>query len=173
MWPCQGHPDAYSRVLRSARERHQADDSVGQLRASHGCPVCGGENGGKWTCSPCTSDVNTLRELFRNLQAWHSLYEAREVEDTLTSAETGMTWTLFDVDYLYEQRSRLPQQMRVVIELYLYQNLLEEETAIRLGVARTNPVAIYATAGLTKLVAMAKGGELSGFHWESKRAVAA
>lgn len=139
---------------------------MGQLRSSSGCPVCGAENGGRWTCNPCTLDVNTLRELFRNLQAWHSLFESREVDDTLVSSATGQVWTLFDVDYLYAQRIRLPDRMRQVIELHLYGNLLEKETARRIGVSESNPVAIYATAGLTKLVGMAKAGDLSGFRWQ-------
>lgn len=137
---------------------------MGQLR-SKTCPVCTGPNEGKWTCPGCTPQVNRLREAFRNLQAWHALYESREVDEVITSS-SGESWSIWDVDYLYSQRFRLPPQMRAAIEFFLYENMLEKDAAVRMGVSASNPVAMYATVGLTKLVAMARNGELPGFTWE-------
>lgn len=108
--------------------------------------------------------VNTHRELIRNLQAWHSMFEALEVSDTLVSGCDGAEYSLWDIDYLYLQRSVLPEQMRRAIELCLYENVLEREAAVCMGVAPSTPVAIYATVGLTRLLAMAYNSSLPGYH---------
>lgn len=163
-WPCRGHPCAYSGALRRDQGEALRAVDIGQLRAKQ-CPVCAGPNEGKWTCPDCTPQVNLLRELFRNLQAWHSALEAHEVGEVIESSD-GKEWSIWDADYLYGQRHRLPPQMRAAIELFLYENLLERDAAVRMGVSASNPVAMYATVGCTKLVGMARNGELSGFTWE-------
>lgn len=109
--------------------------------------------------------LDTMREAVRNLQSWHSLFEALEVSDTLTAAD-GRSYTLWDVQYLYDQRHRLPNQQRIAIELCLYDNVLERDAARRMGTSDDNPVAVYATVGLTKLIRMAKDGDLPLFRFE-------
>jgi len=140
---------------------------LGQLRSKQ-CPICDGANGGKWTCPPCTAEVNRYRELIRNLQSWRSLFEALEVPDILRSETTGREVSLWDIEYFYEQRSRLPEQMRVAIELCLYENVLERDAAKRMGTSETNPVAVYATVGLTKLLRLARNGEFPLFKPDSE-----
>lgn len=140
---------------------------MGQLRSARGCPICGGENGGKWTCGDCTPQVNTLRELIRNLQSWAALHEAREVDEILIDHATGIEWCLWDVQHLYAQRHRLPQQMRLAIEFCLFENMKEKDAAVRMGVAESNPVAMYATVGLTKIIAMSRSGEVPGYLWDA------
>lgn len=100
-----------------------------------------------------------MRELIRNLQTWRSHYEALEVPDVLTASD-GRSYTLWDVTYFYEQRHRLPDQMRTAIELCLYENVLERDAAKRMGTSETNPVSVYATVGLTYLIRMARDGEM-------------
>lgn len=136
---------------------------MGQLRAKS-CPICGGENHGRWTCEGCTVVVNTHRELIRNLQAWHSMFESLQVSDTLVSGVDGAEYSLWDIDYLYAQRARLPEQMCRAIELCLYENVLEKKAAVLMGVAESNPVAVYATVGLTRLLALALAGDLPGYR---------
>ena len=135
---------------------------MGQLKAK-ACPVCNGENDGRWTCEVCTPIVNVHRELIRNLQAWRSLYEAREVDDVLI-AEDGRSYCLWDVEHFYGQRFRVPPQQHRAIELCLDQNVLEKNAAVMMGVAPTNPVSVYATVGLCKMLALAVTGELPNYR---------
>lgn len=135
---------------------------MGQLKSAS-CPVCLGINNGRWTCPDCTALVNTHRELIRNLQAWKSLLEGLEVEDTIVSSD-GRSHTIWDVEYFYAQRKRLPQQMQRAIELFLFENHKESEAAVRMGLTDTSPIGIYATVGLTKLLAMARAGEFPGYR---------
>lgn len=46
----------------------------------------------------------------------------------------------------------LPRRQQQAIELFLIQNVLEEEAAVMMGVSPTNPVGMYATAGLERLL---------------------
>lgn len=99
----------------------------------------------------------------RNLQAWRSLFEAHEVPDLLVASD-GRSYCLWDIEYFYEQRFRVPPQQHRAIELCLYENVLEKNAAVMMGVAETNPVAVYATVGLCKLLSMAYLGDLPGYR---------
>lgn len=105
--------------------------------------------------------VAILRELFRNLQQFRAFFED-EHQDTIRDAQ-GREWCLWDIEYLYEQRHVLSDRQCEAIELCLYRNMTEESAAIKMGVSPTNPVAMYATDGLKKLVAMVENGELSRY----------
>ena len=107
-------------------------------------------------------DVRTLRECFRQLQQWRSFYESDGV-DTINTPE-GDEISLWDIDYLYNQLHRLPKRQREAIELYLVQNMRESDAAVAMGVSPTNPVGIYATVGLNKLVEMIESGLLPRFR---------
>lgn len=107
--------------------------------------------------------MNVHRELVRNLQAWHSLFESQEAPEVLVASD-GRSYSLWDVDCFYEQRVLLPEQMRRSMELCLYQNVLERDAAVLMGVAATNPVAVYATVGLTRLLSLAYNGELPNYR---------
>jgi hypothetical protein len=106
-------------------------------------------------------DVKTLRELFRQLQAWHSIYESDGVD--VITGDLGVQICLWDIDYLYTQLYRLPKRQHEAIELYLVQNMREADAAVAMGVSETNPIGIYATVGLTKLIDMIDAGELPRF----------
>lgn len=105
--------------------------------------------------------VTVLREMFRNLQAFRSYYES-EHEDTIRD-HLAREWCLWDLEYLYEQRIVLSPRQCQAIELCLFENMTEEAAAIAMGVSPTNPVAMYATDGLRKLVAMVESGELNRY----------
>jgi hypothetical protein len=110
-------------------------------------------------------DVQILRELFRQLQQWYSIYESDQV-DVITGPD-GEEYCLWDVEYLYKQLWRLPKRQREAIELYLVQNMREADAAVAMGVSATNPIGIYATVGLGKIIDMIEAGDLPRFGSET------
>jgi hypothetical protein len=108
-------------------------------------------------------DVGTLRELFRHLHAFRAVFEDDGV-DTICDPD-GFEWSLWDLEYLYrEGLPLLPERMWQAIELCLVRNLKESTAAVQMGVSKTNPVAMYATSGLEKMVALIEQGELPRFR---------
>jgi hypothetical protein len=103
--------------------------------------------------------VETLREMFRHLQAWHSLYEAEGI-DVLTGPD-GEEWSLWDIDILYEMSQHyLSVRQRQAIKLCLYENLSEARAARAMGTDESNPVTMYASSGLETLVHLYRVGML-------------
>lgn len=102
--------------------------------------------------------VSILRELFRNLVSWRSLYQSDGI-DQLTGPD-GEDYSLWDIEWLFEQIHLLPPRQRQAIELCLILNVRERDAAVQMGVSPSNPVAMYATLGLEKLVAMVEDGSL-------------
>lgn len=123
--------------------------------------MCTAENGGRWTCADCSASLAVFRGLIRNLQGWHSAFEAGTVSDVILGPD-GREWSMWDLDKLYETRVKLPHQMRRAVELFLYDNTLERDAAKHMGVSETSPVAIYATVGLTRMLGWARDGEIPG-----------
>lgn len=106
--------------------------------------------------------VNVLRELLRNLQAFRAFYEV-EGQDTITGPD-GQDYNLFDVEYILEQVKLLSPRQRQAIELCLVANIKEKDATAIMGVAPTNPVMMYATNGLSRLCAMIESGEIARYH---------
>jgi len=105
--------------------------------------------------------VAVLRELFRNLQAFHSLFESDGI-DTIT--HEGESYTLADIDELFRQSQKiLPKRQRESIAMCLYMNMKEVDVAEAMGVSSTNPVAMYATAGLKRLIGLVQMGQFPRF----------
>lgn len=127
--------------------------------------MCGGENGGKWTCAGCTGLVNVHRDLLRNLQEWRVLYTNCEVPDVLMAAD-GREYCLWDIERFYEARGALAPRQAMAIELCLWANIAEREAARLMGISPTSPVSIYATVGLSRLLGMAARGEIKGYRLE-------
>ena len=107
-------------------------------------------------------EVGVLRELFRNLQSWRSLYEAEGV-DTL-SGPRGESYSLWDVEYLLENVDKLPPRQAQAIRLYLVEGMREVDAAIQMGLSPSNPIGIYASVGLKKLISMIEEGLLPRWH---------
>lgn len=106
--------------------------------------------------------VAVLRELFRNLQAFRSLYESDGV-DIITDPK-GQTWSLWDLEYLIrEGLPLLPVRQRQAILLCLVKNWREIDAAEAMGVSPTNPVSMYASSGIQKLLEMMDEGTLPRF----------
>jgi DNA-directed RNA polymerase specialized sigma24 family protein len=106
--------------------------------------------------------VSVLRELFRHYQAFRALYETEGI-DTVVGPE-GDEFSLWDVQYLARQLHRLPPRQREAIQLCLIENKKESDAAVLMGVSVTNPVAMYATEGLKKIVELVQTGALPGFR---------
>ena len=106
--------------------------------------------------------VGVLRELFRHLQAWESLYESDHV-DVITGPD-GTEYHLSDIQYLFSCRDRLSPRQREAIELCLYENVKERDAARMMAVSETNPVAMYATNGLRRICDMITAGELPRYR---------
>jgi hypothetical protein len=151
---------------------------VGQLHWPDGCPVCEGDNGGRGTCDPCAQTVQTFRGLIRGLQEWRSGYEAGELPEVITDP-AGRQWSIWDVERFYalrdqqlydeahrEWRYRIPRQMARALELFLYDNMLERDAAVAMGVSPSNPIGTYATVGLAKMLHAAREQELPGIDFE-------
>lgn len=107
-------------------------------------------------------DVATLRELFRNLPAFRALYEARGFD--VVHSPNGETYTLWDVEYLYEQVNRLARRQRQAIQLFLVEDMREREAAEEMGLSPTNPIGMYVTDGLTRIIDWYEHGELERFQ---------
>lgn len=105
-------------------------------------------------------NVTILREAFRNIQQWRVLYEETGI-DTLTFDNDELS--LWDIEYLIAQLWRLPLRQGQSIQSCLIDNLTERGAAIAMGCDPENPVAVYATNGIVKLLALIEAGELPLF----------
>lgn len=106
--------------------------------------------------------MSELRELFRNLKAFRAVFEDTGLEDIKTPA--GTEWSIWDLEYLHTQFDRLTLPQRQAITLCLVHNLREKDAARIMGVSETNPVSMYATLGLQRLLDMVDAGELTRYR---------
>lgn len=111
-----------------------------------------------------SAEVGVLRELFRNYQAFVSLYESTGV-DTITGPD-GTEYSLWDLKYLSENLGFLPPRQRESIVLCLIQNIREQDAALMMGLSPTNPVAMYATDGLKNILKSIWAGDMPRFMTE-------
>lgn len=108
-----------------------------------------------------------FRGLIRNLQSWRSAFEAQEAPESIQEpSPPGREWVLWDVERFFDYRILLPERMRDALDLFLYRGQFERQVAERMGISGTNPVGVYATVGLTKLLGMARAGLLPGCSFE-------
>ncbi|MET7363319.1 sigma-70 region 4 domain-containing protein [Streptomyces sp. NPDC005562] len=116
-----------------------------------------------------TIPVRVLREIFRHLQAWNSLYE-NEGKDTIAGPD-GTEYCIHDIIHLYHEavegrdennKHRLSPRQRQAIQLFLVENRSEREVARLMGVSEDNPVASYATQGLVRLNELITAGVITG-----------
>lgn len=107
--------------------------------------------------------VSILREFFRNYHAFRAYYESTGIDEVIDPA-TGDIWTFWDVQYLLEQVQFLPARQRDTIVLCLVENRREVDVAIAFGLKPSNPVLMYATTGLEKIVEWAMNGKLPRYQ---------
>ena len=120
--------------------------------------------------------MNTLRVLFRCLHQFRALHESEGIYEI--TAPNGVSWSLLDIEYLYSaamrrptgnkehdrERPCLPLRQQQAIELFLVLNKPEDEAAEIMGLSRTNPIGMYATSGITKLLKLLDEGYLPRFE---------
>ena len=80
-----------------------------------------------------------------------------------------MEYQLHDIQYLYECRSMLSPRQMEAIEMCLYRDIREKDVSLLMGVSPTNPVAMYATNGLERILAMMNAGKLPRFQVEQTK----
>lgn len=85
-----------------------------------------------------------------------------EVPDILVSGDRS--FSLWDGIRFYDARVILPERQQQSVQYCLYENLKERDAATKMGISPTNPVSIYATIGLTAMLASATQGEVFGYH---------
>ncbi len=103
-----------------------------------------------------------LRQLFRNIQQFRALYETEGVDEIV--APDGARYSLFDLEYLYDEGlPKLSKRQRQAIILCLIANMVEQDVAVAMGIAPSNPVAMYSNDGLRRIIAMMQSGELRSF----------
>lgn len=76
----------------------------------------------------------------------------------------GVEYSIWDIEYLYQQAERLPHQQRRAITLCLIEGMRETDAAVAMGVSPTNPVAMYATSGIKKIISWIDSGELPRYR---------
>jgi hypothetical protein len=113
--------------------------------------------------------------------AFRSLYESEGISEI--TAPNGTCWSYFDLIYLYQVAMRrptgskdydrehptLPLRQQQAIELFLVLNMPEDKAAEIMGLSRTNPIGMYATAGLTRLLRLMDTGYLRRFADSDQR----
>lgn len=115
------------------------------------------------TAVPRDPAISELRELFRHLQEFRAVYQETGVDEIVTPY--GRRWTLWDLEYLLAMSDKyLTPRQRQVITLCLVHNMREKEAAQVMGVSRTNPVMMYATLGLRRLLDLIESGTLDRFR---------
>lgn len=85
-----------------------------------------------------------------------------EVPDELFSGDRS--FSLWDGLRFYDARVILPERQQQSVQYCLYENLKERDAALKMGIKDTNPVSVYATIGITTMLASATAGEIIGYH---------
>ena len=112
--------------------------------------------------------VGVLREAFRNLDHFRSVYETDGVD--IIVGPGGIEICLWDLEYLYGQLSKvLPRRQSQAIEFFLVRNLKESTVAEMMGISPNNPIGSYATSGLEKLIRLIEEGYFPKFSFEQRR----
>jgi hypothetical protein len=114
------------------------------------------------TATPADPAISELRELFKNLLLFRSIFRESGVEEF--SSPAGNTWSIWDLEYLYRQCDRLTLRQRQAITLCLVHNMRESDGAEAMGLKDSNPVMMYATLGLRRLLDLVESGELDRFR---------
>ena len=99
------------------------------------------------------------------MQQFRAMYEDTGRSEIRT--EIGEI-SLFDLEYLLEEaEKRLSHRQSQAIQLCLVQQMREQDAAVVMGIAPSNPVAMYATDGLRRLVVMIEQNELPRMRKEA------
>jgi hypothetical protein len=103
-------------------------------------------------------DVGTLRTILKGLECWRATYEDYNVASVTWE---GHEYHILDIEHIYDvsQRELAPRQAQA-IKYFLVGNLREVDVAEMMGIAPTNPIGMYATDGLKRLIEMIQDREM-------------
>lgn len=105
--------------------------------------------------------VDELRRLFRGLKVWRVLVRDYGLEYSTITDSDGRQWNLWDIEFLLEvSQKHLPDRQAQAVNLFLVEGYLEREVALMMGIQESNPVGMYATDGLRKIVEMVQSRRL-------------
>lgn len=109
-----------------------------------------------------TLTVDVLRAMLRNLIPFRALYESEGVD--IIADPDGREWSLWDLEHLYEMAIReLPKRQAQAISMFLVLNMREADVAEAMGLSRTNPIGMYATSGIERILSWVDDGKLPRF----------
>lgn len=85
--------------------------------------------------------------------------------ETFTDPE-GREWAIGDIFRLFDASQKMlsPRQAQA-IKWFLAEQMFEADVAERMGLSRTNPIGMYATAGIERLMELVDFGAIKGFGW--------
>jgi hypothetical protein len=107
--------------------------------------------------------VNLLRHLFRALLMFRAAHEDFGL-DTVTGPG-GEVWSIWDIEALYEaSQNLLPPRQSQAIRFFLVEGMYEADAAERMGVSRSNPIGMYATDGLSRIVSLVEDRCIRGYQ---------
>ena len=99
--------------------------------------------------------VEGLRVIFRGLVVWRDLFDRYGSDLQTVIDESGIEWDLMEVELLYRvSQERLTTRQAQAIRYFLLGNMREEDVAVAMGIKPSNPIGLYATEGLRRLVEM-------------------
>jgi hypothetical protein len=107
--------------------------------------------------------VNLLRSLFRSLAAFRAAREDTGLD--LITGPSGHAWSIWDIELLYQATQEvLPPRQAQAIQYFLIEGMYEADAAERMGISRTNPIGMYATDGLERIVALVSDHKIKGYQ---------
>lgn len=107
--------------------------------------------------------VELLRSLLRSLPMFRAMHEDHGLD--CVTGPGGVVWSLWDIEALFDATQEvLPLRQAQAIRLFLVEGMYEADAAERMGVSRTNPVGMYATDGLTRIVALVEDRRIRGYQ---------
>lgn len=103
--------------------------------------------------------VGRLRTLFRGLHAWRAAAEDNGIDQITYD---GHTYDLFDIEFIYDfSQANLSQRQAEAIHYFLVEGMREEDVAANImGLDPANPIGMYATNGMKRLIEMISKGEV-------------
>lgn len=106
--------------------------------------------------------VGILREMFRHLEAFRLAYQDHNL-DTITW--DGVSYSLWDMEALYRaSQTLLSTQQARAIKLFLVDGMFEADAAEMMQVSRSNPVGMYATDGIKRLILLVESRLVPGYR---------
>lgn len=107
--------------------------------------------------------VDTLRTLFRGLAQFRAAHQDLGI-DTITDNH-GVAWSIWDIESLYRATQEvLPARQAQAIRLFLVEGLFEADAAEKMGISRTNPIGMYATDGLVRIISLVEDRRIKGYR---------